>query len=320
MTIGTTRDECVRRSNRGRQLLNVRIRSTTARRKRQEIAAKLSVIALVVALVCGFTWFGANKALDKFFYCNPAYNLRELNLELDDVITGEDLVARTGIEIGENIFGIDLSATEKSLRSIPMVADVCIERILPSTVKITLTSRTPVAWVSPATDPLTPYDPTNMDLVDTNGLLMKPLLITSSYHQLPVIYGVNPKEIGDPESLHNDDLKKALTLLSIARNSVDSLLVIRSLNITKGYCIDAITDQNAHIKFASDDFATQLEKLRRLLEHCRETGRELESVNLMARKNTPVKFVMNSVPSPTKRQESSEKTKSNPQKSKGKKN
>jgi cell division septal protein FtsQ len=319
MNIGT-RDEGVRRSNRGRQLLNVRIRATTARRKRQEIAAKLSLLGIVVALLCGVAWYGTNKALDKFFYCNPAYNLRELNLELDDVITGEDLVARTGIEIGENIFGIDLAATEKSLRSIPMVKDVFTERILPSTVKITLTSRVPVAWVSPATDPSTPYDPANMELVDASGFLMKPLLVTTSQHQLPVIYGVNSSEIGDRESLHNDDLKKALTLLSIARTSVDSLLVIRSLNISKGYCIDAITDQNAHIKFASDDFATQLEKLRRLLEHCRETGRQLESVNLMAKKNTPVKFVMAALTPPPKRQQISEKPKSTQQKTRGKKN
>ena len=319
MNIGT-RDEGVRRSNRGRQLLNVRIRATTARRKRQEIAAKLCLLGIALGLFCGVAWFGAAKALDKFFYCNPAYNLRELNLELDDVITGEDLVARTGIEIGENIFGIDLAATEKSLRSIPMVKDVFIERILPSTVKITLTSRVPVAWVSPATDPSTPYDPANMELVDASGFLMKPLLVTTSQHQLPVIYGVNSREIGDRESLHNDDLKKALTLLSIARTSVDSLLVIRSLNISKGYCIDAITDQNAHIKFASDDFPTQIEKLRRLLEHCRDTGRQLESVNLMAKKNTPVKFVMTSLsPTPT-RQQIPAKLKSTQQKTRGKKN
>ena len=320
MTIGSTREEVVRRSHRGRQLLNVRMRATTARRKRQEIAAKVSVFGLIIALVCGFTWFGANKALDKFFYCNPAYNLRELNLELDDVITGEDLIARTGIEVGENIFGIDLSATEASLRSIPMVSDVCVERIMPPTIKTTLISRLPVACVTCSSDPSTPYDPTNMELVDANGLLMKPLLITSTYHQLPVIYGVHSSEIGDRESLHNDDLKKALTLLSIARNSVDSLLVIRSLNITKGYCIDAITDQNAHIKFAADDFTTQLEKLRRLLEHCRETGRELESVNLMAKKNTPVKFVMNSATPPATHQSISEKPKSTQQKTRGKKN
>jgi len=319
MNIGP-RDEGVRRSSRGRQLLNVRIRATTARRKRQEIAAKLSLLGIVVALLCGVAWYGTNKALDKFFYCNPAYNLRELNLKLDDVITGEDLIARTGIEVGENIFSIDLAGTEKSLRSIPMVADVLIERILPSTVKITLTSRVPVAWVSSASDPSTPYNPTSMELVDASGFLMKPLLITASHHQLPVIYGVNSAEIGDRESLHNDDLKKALTLLSIARTSVDSLLVIRSLNISKGYCIDAITDQNTHIKFASDDFPTQIEKLRRLLEHCRDTGRQLESVNLMAKKNTAVKFVMASLPTTPKRQQISEKPKFTQQKTRGKKN
>ena len=56
-------------------------------------------------------------------------------------------------------------------------------------------------------------------------------------------------------------------------------------------------------------------KLQRLLEHCRDTGREIESVNLMVAKNTPVKFVMAAPPEPV-----SEKQKSIPQKSKPKKN
>jgi hypothetical protein len=92
-------------------------------------------------------------------------------------------------------------------------------------------------------------------------------------------------------------------------------LLIRSLNISKGYCIDALTDQNTRVKFASSEFATQLFKLQRLLEHCRDTGREMESVNLMVAKNTPVKFVMAAPPSPV-----SEKQKTIPQKSKPKRN
>ena len=71
---------------------------------------------------------------------------------------------------------------------------------------------------------------------------------------------------------------------------------IRSLNISKGYCIDALTDQNARVKFGRADFRVQIEKLQRLLAHCRDTGRELDSVNLMVVKNTPVKFVMASLP------------------------
>jgi hypothetical protein len=106
---------------------------------------------------------------------------------------------------------------------------------------------------------------------------------------------VNPDDILEGKPLQNDDLKKALALLDESSARPGSLLRIRSLNISKGYCIDALTDQNARVKFGRSDFGAQIQKLERLLEHCRDTRRELESVNLMVSKNTPVKFVMTSL-------------------------
>jgi cell division septal protein FtsQ len=268
-----------------------------------------------VAVACGLIWFGLNKALDKFFFSNPAYNLCELELELDGVMTQEDLLAETGIQSGDNIFRIDIAGIDHKLREIPMVADVSIERIMPGRIEIALTRRIPVAWVSKSSDSSVEYDPSSMLLVDDSGFLMKPRLLQQEYHQLPIIYGVKVEKIQEGSLLEGDDLKNALTLLREARDQEKSLLVIRSLNISKGYCIDALTDQNARVKFASGDFPTQLMKLQRLLEHCRDTGREIESVNLMVAKNTPVKFVMAAPPEPV-----SDKQKSIPQKSKPKKN
>jgi cell division protein FtsQ len=320
MKIGTFSNKSSGGSTRGRQLLNVKVRATTARRKRVLMVSRLSLILVVIALLGGSAWFGVNKVLDKLFFSNPAYNLRELAVDLDGVMTGEDLINETGIAVGENIFCIDLVETDRKLRAIPMVADVSIERILPDKVKIILTARQPVAWVSPLTDSASAYDPQGMLLADSTGRLLKPMLILNEYHKLPIIFGVKTTEILNGEALHMDDLKKALTLLAVARQSPASLLVIRSLNIAKGYCIDAITDQNSRIKFASGDFNDQLDKLQRLLEHCRDTGRELESVNLMVRKNTPVKFVMASATASTAASLQADKNKSNQPKPKGKKN
>ena len=134
-----------------------------------------------------------------------------------------------------------------------------------------------------------------MLLVDASGFLMRPRLIPQEFYSLPVIYGVNATDILEGKPLQNDDLKKAITLLDEASARPESLVRIRSLNISKGYCIDALTDQNARVKFGHSDFSGQVEKLHRLLVHCRDTGRELDSVNLMVSKNTPVKFVMASL-------------------------
>lgn len=304
-----------KRKPNGVHYLNVKMRAKTAQRKRQRLLGKICAVSVVVALGCGLLWFGLNKALDKFFFSNPAYSLCELKLELDGVMTAEDFLAETGIQKGDNIFQIDIASIDTKLRGIPMVENVCIERIMPDRVEVKLTRRTPVAWVSKDANSSVEYDPGSMTLVDDSGFLMKPRILQQEYHQLPIIYGVKVEKIQEGSLLDGDDLKNALTLLREARIQPKSLLVIRSLNISKGYCIDALTDQSTRVKFASGDFPTQLNKLQRLLEHCRDTGREMESVNLMVTKNTPVKFVMASPPVPAV-----EKQKTTPQKSKPKKN
>jgi cell division septal protein FtsQ len=203
--------------------------------------------------------------LDKFFFSNPAYNLAALDLELDEIMTEDDLRTETGIVEGKNIFEIDIEEADRRLRAIPMVADVSIEKLLPDRVRVVLHSRQPVAWVSSLNDPSAPYDVSTMLLVDGSGFLMRPRLIPQEFHNLPVIYGVNSKDNFEVKPLQNDDLKKAIALLDEASSRPNSLVRIRSLNISKGYCIDALTDQNARIKFGRSDFHMQIDKLQRWL-------------------------------------------------------
>lgn len=40
------------------------------------------------------------------------------------------------------------------------------------------------------------------------------------------------------------------------------------------------------------DLPSQLERLRKLLDHCQETGRRIQTANLMVSRNTPVTFVL----------------------------
>lgn len=281
-----------------RRVLNVRMRSATARRKRQRLLFGFSATVASLLLVGGTAWFAIDQVLDRFFFHNPAYSVSSVELDLDDILTPEDFRAETGIREGENIFLIDIAAADRHLRGIPMVADVSIERILPDRMRVTLVSREPVAWVDSGTDSSMPYDASSMLLVDASGILMKPRLVRSDFHSLPVIHGVDTAGVLEGNALQNDDLKKAIALLDEAASRPGSLLRLRSLNIAKGYCIDTITDAGVRVKFGRTGFARQLEKLERLLAHCRNTGRELESVNLLVEKNTPVRFAMAALPPP----------------------
>ena len=272
---------------RGQRLLEVKIRAVTARRqRRQKLGGFFWKTALVLALGVA-AWLGISTALDKFFLSNPDYTLKRVTFELDGVMTRAEALEQTGIHEGENIFRADLTAAEKALRAIPQVSDVVIERRLPDHIAISLTARDPVAWVSSSEKD---SDPEKDLLVDDTGFLMKPRLIQPEFYRLPVICGVRSDNIRDGEPLHNEDLRRALALLREVESRPECLLVIRSMNISKGYCIEILNDRKARITFSSEDFSEQLARLRQLLEHCRESGRELDSVNLMARRNTPVTF------------------------------
>jgi len=277
---------------RGQHLLDVKVRTVTARRQRRQKLGGFFWKSTLLVVVCSAGWFGVTTALDKFFLSNPEYTLRRLSLELDGVMTREDAVDVLGIREGENIFRVDLAAAESALRALPQVADVSIERRLPDGISVTLEAREPVAWIAPPEKDADPFDPEFAMLADGSGLLMKPRLVQPEFYHLPVIYGVQSDNIRDGEPLHNEDLRRAMALLDDVTKSPDSLLRVRSMNITKGYCIEVTSDRNARIIFAPEDFPSQLARLRQLLEHCRDSGRELESVNLMVRRNTPVTFVM----------------------------
>ena len=281
-----------RQTGRGQHLLDVKVRSVTARRhRRQQVSAFFWQSTLLVSL-CLAAWLGISTALDKFFFSNTDYTLRRIIMELDNVMTREEAISETGIREGENIFRVDLAHAEKTLRNIPQVADVCIERHLPDQVSITITARNPVAWVAPSDMDADPFDPDKSLLVDESGFLMKPRIVQPDFYHLPVIYGVQSDNIRDGEPLHNEDLHRALVLLDEVERHPECLLAIRTMNISKGYCVDVVSDHNARITFSTEDFSEQLGRLRQLLQHCQETGRDLESVNLMVRRNTPVTFVM----------------------------
>ncbi|MCK9589464.1 MAG: FtsQ-type POTRA domain-containing protein [Terrimicrobiaceae bacterium] len=282
----------LRPSGRGQHLLNVKVRAVTARRQRRQKLSSFFWASVLIGVVCLAAWLGIATALDKFFFSNPDYTLKRVTLEMDSVLTREEALAETGIREGENIFRTDLAHAEKSLRAIPMVGDVCIERHLPDHISITVTARAPVAWVAPLEKDADPFDPEKSLLVDETGFLMKPRIIQPEFYHLPVIYGVQSDNIRDGEPLHNEDLHRALTLLDEVARHPECLLNIRTMNISKGYCMDVVSDKNARVTFSTEDYSEQLGRLRQLLEHCRDTGRELDSVNLMVRRNTPVTFVM----------------------------
>jgi cell division septal protein FtsQ len=279
-------------------LLDVRMRMATARRRRRAIIFRwVTNVFLVVAVGVG-AFFGLQAALDKFFFKNPEYTLRRISFELDEILTRDEALAVAGLREGVNIFSVDFAKVEAALREIPQVQDVRLSRKLPDQIDVSITARRPIAWVAAPGETGDPSASEKSLLVDAGGFLMRPRHIMPEYFHLPAIYGAKSDNVRDGEPLPGEDLRQAVRLIETVARHPNSLLHIRAIDVSRGYCLEVVNDANARILFGTTDFEEQLARLQQLLAHCNETGRSLERVNLMVKRNTPVNFVAVANPLP----------------------
>lgn len=287
------------RSNMSRaNLLDVRLRTSTARRRRAAWIFRWVTNLFLVAAIGTAAFFGLRAALDKFFFKNAEYTLRRISFELDEILTREEALAVTGLHEGVNIFSVDLGKVEAALRAIPQVKEVRIDRKLPDQIDVGITARRPIAWVAAAGETGDPSTSDKSLLVDASGYLMRPRHMLPEYFHLPAIYGAKSDNVRDGEALPSEDLRLAIHLIETVDRRADSLLHIRAIDVSRGYCLEVVNDTNARILFGTSDFEEQLARLQQLLSHCNETGRSLEKVNLMVKRNTPVTFVAVAEPVP----------------------
>jgi cell division septal protein FtsQ len=279
-------------------LLDVRMRTSTARRRRRAWIFRWLTNLFLVAVIGAAAFFGLQAALDKFFFKNAEYTLRRISFELDEILTREEALAVTGLREGVNIFSVDFEKVEAALRAIPQVQDVRLDRNLPDQIDVSITARRPIAWVAAAGETGDPSASEKSLLVDAGGFLMRPRRIMPDYFHLPAIYGVKSDNVRDGEALPGEDLRLAIRLIETVSRRPDSLLHIRAIDVSRGYCLEVVNDTNARILFATADFEEQLARLQQLLSHCNESGRTLERVNLMVKRNTPVTFVASADPVP----------------------
>jgi cell division septal protein FtsQ len=269
-------------------LLDVRVRRSTAKRqRRRRVLGTVVGVTFWIALAVGAV-FGFNTVVNKFFLQNPEYNLRVVDAELDDLMSRDEAMRMAGLSLGTNIFRVDLAAAEHAFQQIDQIENVTIQRDWPDKITIKLTKRIPIAWLARADASNLAADHTL--LLDANGHTMKPYRIEPDYWRLPVIYASDPDLIQQGDILAVADLQAALDLLAARAKRPGSLLEISSIDITKGYALDVIDADKAHFIFAPQDAGAQLDRLEKLLVNCRDNNRQLESVNLIPKKYTPVRF------------------------------
>jgi len=284
-------------STRRQHLLEVNVRTASIKRQRRGKATSMIWKVSAVVILLALLGIGVRVVSQKFFFKNPEYDLKHLVTRLNGIMTREELTALTGFYEGRNIFSLDLEQANQKLAALPEVRSVSIERTLPDTIEIGLEPREPVfLFVAPGeADSGESFLPGKSFLCDKDGVMIRPARLDEKFLRLPVLRGVDLGDAVPGKKLDNQSLATALMLRQALSELPEETFRISSIDVSKPYA--AIVTDGSEAKFTfgtlgDSDFPSQLARLRKLLDHCQETGRRIQTANLMVSRNTPVTFVL----------------------------
>ena len=237
--------------------------------------------------------FGGRIALNQLVWENPMYQLSDIRVSTDGLLTRLQVLEIMEIEEGRNIFSIDLAKARAAIDALPQVERLEVRRILPDRIDIRISERQPVAWVAKAADAELGLN-SGAYLVDTRGYVMRMRKVMPEHFALPIITGVVMEDVAPGQKLPTSE---ALAALELLRASVDDVRwQPRVVDVSKGYCLVVTDQRKAKITFGFENIEGQLSRLRQLMDFVEPTQREFQSVNLMLERNVPVTFVAQAPP------------------------
>ncbi len=297
------------KQRRQQHLLEVSLRADKEReiRIRRAVAIIFKVV-LFAALSVG-VWRGTKEGLRRLIWENRSFYVSDLRVTTDGTLTREQILTTGGIVEGRNIFLLDLTKVRAALDALPQVERVEVQRTLPNRIDVEVTERQPIAWIAAPGD----TDPTASDrsfLIDARGYVMRTRKLLPDYYSLPIITGVETENIVPGKNItapivptsREPDGSVAVLRQAIMASAVHSALEmiklnadstrwqVRSIDVSKGYCLVVTDRSRAVITFALERIDQQLTRLYRLLDVIEPTHREIQTVNLFVEHNTPVTF------------------------------
>lgn len=283
-------------------VLDVTVRASHAARQRNQRLFRFVGRLVTVGAIGIAIYFGARKGIAWLLLKNPDYNVAEMNVETDGVLTPEVVLQSADLHKGSNIFLVNLDRARARIEGIPQVEKAQVSRQLPNRIAIQINERKPIAWVaanrtSSGRDEIVNSPASH--LVDAHGILLPSAHAAPQDRYLPIIRNYSNSNRTDGQEVEGEEIKAALDLLHAHQDStVAARFQIQEIDLAKQFGIVA-TDRNGfQVLFGLDDMDRQLKRLDVNLQALDQSGQKPQSINLMVQKNVPVTFVTEPVVAP----------------------
>lgn len=279
------------RQRRQQHLLDVKVRARRASHHRnRRVLVAIAKVVLVIGLIAGI-YFGARIGADRFFFKNPDYALSTIAVQTDGTLQRDQILKTAELREGLNIFSVNLAQVHDRLQQLAQVDEVQVERKMPNEIDIRILERKPIAWITSERTVADPFVSDAAFLVDARGIVMKEKKLLPEYLALPLITGCSGDALAPGKTVDSFEAKAALELLRLTTTSfMQTRFQIREVDLSKGYCL-LVTDKNhSQVMFGFDGLEEQMQRLEQFLVYSDDSRQQIETVNLLVARNTPVTF------------------------------
>jgi hypothetical protein len=285
------------------RVLDVKMRSSQVRAARIRIIAVGLGSLFTLVLVAFLLWRGGDWVFKQLVYENEAFAVRELDIETDGGIPIEQIRRWAGIKLGENLFALDHSRVRRDLEMVPRIELASVQKILPSTVRVRIIERAPVARVNlprPRTGggvELVPLE------VDANGWVMSPLgkrdpVGLDEYEMpLPVLSGISPSEVHAGRQLESPRVQAALRFLqAFDRSPMAGLVDLQRIDLSSPGVLIVTTATSSEITFGLNDPEQQLLRWREIFDLAQRSNKLVASLDLAVTNYIPLRYWEEAIP------------------------
>lgn len=269
-------------------MLHVKVTSKKQGRKRW-LQAGMWTVGLALLGCAGYGTYLAMKSLaEEVIFDNRTFTIERIEVYLPSSgsLSRADVLSQGGVAEGGNLFAVDLNAVTKRIEALPSVQKACVARELPSTLKITVEERQPVAIIRPDSR-------TGSRLlqevfyIDENGYVMKPVP-GEDLKRLPVIRGVAADYVIEGSKMDRPEVLSALNLIrQVDFSDLKSDLDLRVIRVVRGeYLVIRTLKDQGLVRFRVDFLGEQVKRLRSVLDFANREGRVVKMIDL-----TPNQYV-----------------------------
>ena len=237
---------------------------------------------LILCFIVLFYWKG-EFLLKQPFYLYQRFPFQKIDFHTNGILTNSRFLKMINLPKKGNLLDINLLSVTQSLEKFPLIKEVKIEKVFPFSLNVKVTERIPIAKIRD--------NKGNFSYVlDSEGVFLANNEKWQIHH-LPEIV-LPKKEIQKEGEVLDLQWQFALQLVShFLKNIQNSEWLPLRVSLKNQHLIEMESKDGIRVFFGAENQERQIQDYSLIRKEMQNKGKKISSINLLPKKNIPIKFV-----------------------------